>query len=356
MSWSSPFGAFLHALTGGRYSSSSCDRGSGSSVIAREWGDLLSELELPPSALDEVASSGSLYPHFQYRPFKKRKKNGGVREIVEPDTKLKRIQQVILSRHLASEEPHRAALAYRRRKSVADHVWAHADAEILVVADIRDFFPSTPARRIEDWWQARVVASLAPLLTLLTTYRGELPQGAPTSPCLSNLVNREMDERLSRRAEFSGARYTRYCDDMVFSWRYTSAFPSDFEAGTRALLHEYGYTLHSEKGWRVHRRSDEPEITGVILTRHGKVRLSESMRKKMRSLSNSKDPNDAQRLAGYNGFESMVTTRPTRTKSPAAPSPHPPPEKPLPRPLPPPISQREPDEEWADDDETTIPF
>ena len=61
------------------------------------------------------------------------------------------------------------------------------------------------------------------------------------------------------RTEATGGRYTRYCDDMVFSWRLESGPPSDFESGVRATLHEFGYTLHPEKGWRVHQRRDEPE-------------------------------------------------------------------------------------------------
>ena len=176
----------------------------------------------------------------------------------------------------------------------------------LVFAVVQDFFPATHAGRVEDWWRERAPDPLARLLTLLTTHRGGLPQGALTSPGLSNFVNGELDERLARRAAAAGARYTRYCDDMVFSWQRGSGPPSAFENGVRATLHEFGYALHPKKGWRLHHRRDEPKITGVILTRHGGVRLPDRFRRKIQVLARSDDPRDAERLSGYQGYEAMV--------------------------------------------------
>lgn len=299
----------LRALTGGRYPAKSRPRRKGALGSDSEWNELLAQLHLPQTIFQDVAASGSLHPHFHYRHFTKPKKDGGRREIAEPDVKLKAVQHAIIARYFKAERPHAAAVAYRKKKSIADHVWPHAGAELLITADIEDFFPATSVRRIEDWWRERVADGLARLLTLLTTYRGGLPQGAPTSPDLSNLVNRELDERLAHRAGAAGARYTRYCDDMIFSWPYGSDAPSDFENGVRASLHAFGYILHPKKGWRVYLRRDEPEITGVILTRHGRVRLPERLQQVMRALRWSYDPRDAERLAGYRGYKAMVCKR-----------------------------------------------
>jgi hypothetical protein len=253
-----------------------------------------------------------LHPHFHYRHFYKPKRNGGRREITAPDVKLKRLQQEIIGRYFRKNKPHPAALAYRRGKSTADHAWAHAGAEILISADIQDFFPNTYEWRIEKWWRERVEDDLARLLLRLTTYRGGLPQGAPTSPALSNFVNCELDARLTERAEAAGARYTRYCDDLAFSWRHGAVPPTDFEAGVRAIMHEFGYALHSEKGWRVCCRRDEPQLVGVILTRHGRVRLPDELQQTMRTLARSHDLRDAERLAGYLGYQAMIVGRPGR--------------------------------------------
>ena len=271
---------------------------------------LILQLDIPPNALRDIVASGSLHPHFHYRRFHKRKRDGRPRELAEPDARLKRLQYEIVARSFGSEPSHPAAVAYQKGKSTANHVWAHAGAEILVTADIRDFFPNTRADRVEAWWRERTDTDSARLLTVLTTDRGGLPQGAPTSPGLSNFVNFELDARLERRAAAAGARYTRYCDDLAFSWPVGSCPLADFERGVRSALHEFGYALHPEKGWRVYQRSDEPEVTGAILTRTGRVRLPDRLLRAMRALARSADPRDLQRLEGYQGYAAMMTKRP----------------------------------------------
>jgi hypothetical protein len=305
------FFAGLFRAAGNR-SRSSRPRRTGPFAFEEEWTALLAGLGLPPSALRDVVETGSLHPHFHYRHFTKPKRDGGRREIAAPDSKLKAVQHAIIARYFGKQETHPAAVAYRAGKSTADHAWAHAGAEVLVTADVQDFFPTTHEWRIEEWWHARVEDDLARLLTRLTTYRGGLPQGAPTSPGLSNFVNRDLDDVLARRADAAGARYTRYCDDLAFSWRQGTEPPSDFEAGVRAALGEFGYTLHPEKGWRVQYRSEEPEIVGVILTPHGNIRLPDDLREKMRTLAGSDDPRDLDRLAGYRGYEAMFGRRARR--------------------------------------------
>jgi hypothetical protein len=296
------------------------------------WAGLLAKFKLPPHALRDVLAAGSLDPHFRYRRFHKRKPDGGRRELAEPDPALKRLQYEIIRQYFAFEQPHPAAVAYQVGKSTADHVWAHAGAEVIVVADVQDFFPNTRAERVEAWWRQRADGDTARLLTLLTTDRGGLPQGAPSSPGLSNFVNLELDTRLAQRATLAGATYTRYCDDLAFSWAFGFGPPAGFEAGVRALLHEYGYALHPAKGWHAFDRRDEPEVTGVVLTRSGGVRLPDQLRAAMRELSRSRDPRDLQRLEGYAGYAAMVTRSPKRRqkKGEAPPAPvHRPPAAPL---------------------------
>jgi hypothetical protein len=258
----------------------------------------------------DVVQANSLHPHFRYRHYRKPKKDGGWRDIDEPDAALKRVQHEIIRRYFQAERPHAAAVAYQKGKSTVNHVWAHAGAAVIVTADVQDFFPSTGADRVEAWWRLRVDDDTARLLTLLTTLHGGLPQGAPTSPALSNLVNRDLDAQLARRAELAGAYYTRYCDDLAFSWPTASGPPADFESGVRAALHEFGYTLHPAKGWAIHTRRDEPEITGVILTRRGRVRLPDRLRQVIQDLRRSTEVRDVKRLEGYRAYAAMVSRRP----------------------------------------------
>ena len=258
----------------------------------------------------KLMDAGPMPPHYRYRHFSVPKRDGSPRDLVEPGPALKAAQRKILRLFLNKSKAHSAALGFRRKKSIADHAWAHAGAAIVITADIEDFFPSTTRQRVKSWWRAQGYSTLETrLLTSLTTYRGSLPQGAPTSPALSNLINSDLDAALDRRVRQTGGTYTRYADDLVFSWPHGLEPPADFEQAVRAVLREYGYALHPRKGWHVWRRRDEPEITGVYLTRQGTVDIPDSMRRIMRVLAHSKDEGDQARLAGYQGYERMITRR-----------------------------------------------
>jgi RNA-directed DNA polymerase len=254
-----------------------------------------------------LMDGGPLPPRFRYRHFTIPKRDGTPREIVEPGPALKIVQRKILKLYLNKPKPHPAALGFRRKKSIADHAWAHVGAAIIITADIENFFPNTSRQRVKGWWRQQGYSTLeVRLLTSLTTYRGCLPQGAPTSPALSNLINNEMDAALERHTRQGGGKYTRYADDLVFSWPGGSEPPADFEQTVRAVLRQSGYRLHPRKGWRVWRRSDEPEVTGLVLKRRGGVDIPDSMRYVMKCLAASDDPGDQRRLTGYRGYESMI--------------------------------------------------
>ena len=255
-----------------------------------------------------ILKRGRLAPDYRYRHFTKAKPDGSQRQLAEPDAQLKEIQRVILNQYLTDDCIHPSAVGFRRKRSIADHVWSHAGAPYIITADIEDFFPSTPTWRVNQWWQRQVDSEvLARFLTLLTTHRGSLPQGAPTSPALSNAVNFEMDKALERRVMHTGGTYTRYGDDMVFSWHHPP--PADFSSAAQRIIREAGYRLHPKKGWCVYQLRDEPQITGVVLKRDGTVQLPPAMQKHMRKLARSNDSLDRLRLAGYQGYQQMVETR-----------------------------------------------
>ncbi len=264
-------------------------------------------LGLSESMIQTLLAGGPLPPRFRYRHFKVKKRDGSARQIVEPGPDLKEVQRILLKKFLNRQSTHPAAMGFRKGLSIADHAWMHAGAAIIITADIEDFFPSTRRERIKEWWSNRGYSEVETrLLTTLTTYHGSLPQGAPTSPALSNLVNHRLDERLDERARHSGGRYSRYGDDMVFSWPDGYGPPSDFEPAVKGAIRAVGYELHPVKGWNIWERRDEPEVTGLILTRLGEVDLPRSMKRLMKALARSSDPYDRARLSGYRGYESMV--------------------------------------------------
>jgi hypothetical protein len=182
---------------------------------------------------------------------------------------------------------------------------------IVLTADLTDFFPSTAAFRVRRWfgslgWQGEALQTLM----RLCVYRGGLPQGAPTSPALSNLVNRPLDEALSQRTAMCGGRYSRYCDDLAFSW-CAEEEPPLFRQQVEDTLDRFGYRFHPAKGWRLQRADQRPEITGVVLDGR-RLRLPAAILARIHRLKSrwfSRDPIQRSQLQGYVGLCKMLKSR-----------------------------------------------
>jgi RNA-directed DNA polymerase len=125
-----------------------------------------------------------------YREFRRKKRSGGERMIVAPNEATKKLQRAINSRLLSRLAVHPNCLGFRRGKSIVSHAQVHAGQLVVIRLDVVDFFPSTSSQRVEQYFR-RIGwnKAAAALLAKLTTYKGGLPQGAPTSPALSNVVN-----------------------------------------------------------------------------------------------------------------------------------------------------------------------
>jgi RNA-directed DNA polymerase len=147
----------------------------------------------------------------------------------------------------------------------------------------------------------------------LCTNRGYLPQGAPTSPRLSNLVNYGLDARLAGLAARHGAAYTRYADDMTFS------FPLDDRTairavirGTKAILKEHGYALHMKHKLHIRRRHQQQVVTGLVV--NDAVRLPRRTRRWLRAVEH-RAANGGQatlgpaQLAGWRSLQDMIDAR-----------------------------------------------
>lgn len=266
--------------------------------------ELAALVDLPVEELRSIPAD----PRFCYRPLTIRKRSGGKRHIAAPSSPLKHVQRRLLHRYLAHQPIHDAATAYRAGASIATHARRHLGQTILLLVDLTDFFPSTAAWRVRRWfgnlgWQGESLH----ILMRLCVYRGGLPQGAPTSPALSNLVNRPLDEALSRQAAMSGARYSRYCDDIAFSWG-TDAEPPAFRREVADTLGRFGYQVHPVKGWRLQHVDRRPEITGVVLDGR-RLRLPAAVLARIRRLLFRRfflNATERSQLQGYIGLRKML--------------------------------------------------
>jgi retron-type reverse transcriptase len=204
-------------------------------------------------------------PGKNYHEFRIPKKSGGDRIIFAPRRKLRYFQKWILRRILNHCEPHPHAHAFVRGHSIVTNARRHTDRKVIVRLDIKDFFPTITHASVRNVFQRagytyRVAATLANLCTL----NGRLPQGALTSPALSNLVCTKMDRRFVNMMKKMDFRYTRYADDLIFSsdnYRLPSLIPF-----FREILAEEGFQLN-EKKTKIMRSSRPQVVTGIVVNR-----------------------------------------------------------------------------------------
>ncbi len=280
-----------------------------------------------------------------YQEFTIPKRSGGRRTIAAPQPALKGLQRRILRRLFSRLKSHPCATGFERGRSIVTNAAAHVRADVVVKMDLEDFFGSTEADRVRDYLRAiGWNADAADLLVRLCTHAGSLPQGAPTSPRLSNLVNYEMDARLAGLAGKLGGAYTRYADDITFSFRgadVSAASPTAARnpktlqlgpprGGVEGLLHactasaigltkcivaDYGYRLHKKRKLHVRRRHQCQLVTGLVVNQQ--VALPRRTRRWLRAVAHRLQAGrDASltpaQLAGWDALASMIETQAPR--------------------------------------------
>ena len=164
-----------------------------------------------------------LYPNNRkknlYREYNISKKNGGVRKIEIPDDKIKFIQKAINRVILSNFNMPNSCIGYMRGKSIVDNAIPHLEAKTLMKFDIKDFFPSIKLPKVVGQFRyfgyGKNVSKYLGYLCVNKDFC--LPQGAPTSPMLSNLVCIKLDNRIKAFCEKLNLSYTRYADDITVS-------------------------------------------------------------------------------------------------------------------------------------------
>ncbi len=201
-----------------------------------------------------------------YTPIELPKKNGGVRHLHAPDIALMTVQRRILSGIVSRLPISRYATAYVKGKHLTDNAAPHCGHRYLLKLDITDFFGSI---RFDQVYSAAFNTTRFPkligvMLTTLCCYEDVLPQGAPTSPALSNVVMRRFDDRISEWCKKRGIAYTRYCDDMTFS--SDKPLFAVYQK-VRGMLAEMGLSLN-EKKTRFVTHASRQSVTGLTVNEH----------------------------------------------------------------------------------------
>jgi RNA-directed DNA polymerase len=247
----------------------------------------------------------------QYHVYRIAKRSGGRREIAAPDDNLKALQRRILRRVLARLRVHPAVRGFQRGHSIVTNAREHCGRAVVVRLDIRDFFPSTAAKRVQAYFRAiGWDRNAARVLAELTTYRDALPQGAPTSPRLANLVNYALDSSLDTLARKHGGTYTRYADDLIFSFAEDNrGNVHSVVRSTAFLVREYGYQLHMGRKLRIRRQHQRQEVTGLVV--NARVNLPRRTRRLLRAVEHSQKMGrpatlTPDQLNGWRALQSMI--------------------------------------------------
>lgn len=213
-----------------------------------------------------------------YREFKIPKKSGGFRTIAEPSRMLKAIQRNILNNYLYGIEISPYAKSYIKDISLKDNASVHVGKKKILKLDIESFFDNVDFMKVYHsvFGPDKFPKRIGVLLTNLTTYYGSVPQGAPTSAYISNIVMRDFDYEVGEFCQKANIEYTRYSDDMTFSGDFD---PKDVIRFIRKALLKRGFSLNEDKT-RVIGRSQAQVVTGICVNES--MRAQKRYRKKIR--------------------------------------------------------------------------
>jgi RNA-directed DNA polymerase len=217
-----------------------------------------------------------------YYTYYLRKKGGSKRIIDAPNKELKSIQSWILRNILDNIKIHVRSHGFVKRKSIKTNAKSHLGKKYILCLDIKDFFPSIPYESVLKVFSKRYKStSVAKCLAALCTYNGYLPQGAVTSPALSNIVFKIVDSQITKLCNDSGIRYTRYADDLTFSCNDMTCLKNLINP-MKSILEKYNFNLNKKKT-RYYSEKGRMLVTGLLLNTgnltigRGKKRILRSM-------------------------------------------------------------------------------
>lgn len=204
-----------------------------------------------------------------YRPLTLTKRDGSLRHLFIPDPLLKEVQRNIVNNVLLSRAISPYATAYFEGADILHNAEKHVGKKMVLKLDIENFFDSITFLMVykNAFPAIYFPPAVRMLLTHLCCYQEALPQGAPTSAAISNLVMKSFDLYIGTWCGKQGITYTRYCDDMVFSGDFQ---PFLVINKVRNYLQVIGFKLN-EKKTRWASQGDRQSVTGIVVNQKPQV-------------------------------------------------------------------------------------
>lgn len=219
----------------------------------------------------------------RYHQFKIKKKTGGERIITAPRNKSFRLILSYINEILKSMyTPSAYAMGFAEGRSIVDNAKKHRGMNYVFNLDMKDFFPSIEQPRVWKRLQiapfnfpvpiANLIAGICCMKEVIQTEEGcqtiryVLPQGAPTSPIITNMICDNLDRRLVGVSKRFGLNYTRYADDITFSSMHNVYQENgEFRKEVWRIINEQGFTINDKKT-RLQKKGSRQEVTGIIVS------------------------------------------------------------------------------------------
>ncbi|WP_414150580.1 retron Ec67 family RNA-directed DNA polymerase/endonuclease [Acetobacterium carbinolicum] len=258
--------------------------------------DLARILNVPIKKLTYIlykANVDNLYSSFEIP-----KKNGEPRKINAPADELKDIQRKLAKvlwehQQLINKTKHKKnniSHAFQEEKSIITNAIVHKNKRYVLNLDLKDFFDSIHFGRVKGFFEKnndfKVSTEVATVIAQLSCYKGQLPQGAPTSPILTNLICNILDYRISKIAKKYRLDYTRYADDLTFSTNNRSFLSvyEDFSTKISQEILSAGFSVNESKT-SLQFRDSKQVVTGLIVNK--RINVDRNYYKKTRAMAHS---------------------------------------------------------------------
>jgi len=238
---------------------------------------LIHEIGLSRKVIENYITFADKHYKSHYLP----KKNGGKRMLDCPGKNLKTIQRWILKNYLNKLEVNKRANGFVKKRGIKRNALYHLKKKYILTVDIKDFFTSISQGQVFETINTNYNdRDFALKIAKLCTYQRYLPQGAPTSPVLSNLVFKPIDDEIMKYCNSELIHYSRYADDLTFSsdnkqsLQYAYRYIND-------LLYKNGFNLNTKKT-RYLSGKGNMSVTGVNIN-SGYPKANPKLKKQVRA-------------------------------------------------------------------------
>ncbi|MBZ5518207.1 retron Ec67 family RNA-directed DNA polymerase/endonuclease [Bacillus sp. KS1] len=247
-----------------------------------------------------------------YTTFQISKKSGGQRIINAPSKDLKDIQRNIVNMLLNQQKKFyyenkirlNIAHAFTKEKSIITNAKIHKNKRFVLNIDLENFFESFHFGRVQGYFEKNknylFPKNIATVLAQLTCYNGSLPQGAPSSPIITNLICNILDMKILKIAKKYKLDYTRYADDLTFSTN-NKGFDEkseEFISQLEMIIKQSGFKINRKKT-RLQYKQSRQVVTGLVVNK--KVNMPRNFYKNTRAMANSLYKNGSFTINGVEG-------------------------------------------------------